>query len=141
MAESKIKFGGPEYDGAEDHLGTFADKLVLIINDIAQKRLGNEAFQKPTDIEITPVVIEDDRFFIVRAWHETAAPDGAVGVLQPIEATFDLVVDEANAYFHNREEATNYRLTTVETMTLHGLGGFAATHDTLSSPMNQQDTT
>jgi hypothetical protein len=143
MAETKIRFTAPEFDGAEDQLGTLIDKLPLIMDHIARGRRGKHALQGPSDIDITPTAIDEEQLFLLSSRHETAAPPGMVGVLQPIDAVFYIGTDHSDAFLSERRddgpEGSNYQLTTVETLILHRLGSLARSHDQINSPLNTPD--
>ncbi|MGA3150141.1 MAG: hypothetical protein ABSD10_00775 [Candidatus Saccharimonadales bacterium] len=141
MATPEIKIVGPEYDGAEAELGTLADKVTRIAKHVAGERYGKEHVVSPTDIQIAPMTIEDEGIFVIRSWHETAAREGMVGILQPTEGSYEIVVDDENAYLHHRvEDGSNYMLTTVEAMTISDLGRLAAVYDAISSPIEREAT-
>ena len=104
MATPEIKIVGPEYDGAEAELGTLADKVTRIAKHVAGERYGKEHVVSPTDIQIAPMTIEDEGIFVIRSWHETAAREGMVGILQPTEGSYEIVVDDEEAHDRAEEE-------------------------------------
>lgn len=139
MAIPEIRFVGPEYDGAEAELGTFAGRLTRIIEHAVGQQYGEDNQTSPTDIEVMPVAIEEDRFFVIKAWQETAAPKGMSGVLQAFVGSFDIVINETDAFLHHRvDDGWNYSLTTVETLTLSNLGRLAAAYDAMNSPIGRE---
>ena len=96
MATTEVRVIGPEYDGAASQLGSFGEKLVRIVEDFIGQKIGNEFVKTPSDIEIIPTAIGDDRLFIIRSWLETAAVNGSVAITQVSEGSFDLFFDSSD---------------------------------------------
>lgn len=134
MYKPEIRFSGPEYDGIESELGKLGDKLVTIANDHARNTHGKAALQNPTDIEVTPHVLDEPKF-LVRSWHETAAPAGKVGILQP--QTIELHIESSAEDLFlttDAEAAPSYLLTTREAFLITGVGATAMYRSILSNP-------
>lgn len=144
MVEPELRFIGPEYDGAEYQLsrfagdyerGTFASKFGRMLTHEARRLYGHDSVMTITNIEMAPMVIDDDRFFAVRAIHKT--PAGSLWSV--LEGDFDIAIDDANAYLHHRAEGGwSYHLTTVETLALDSLVRFAAANDEARSPLKRE---
>jgi hypothetical protein len=139
MIVPELRFVGPEYDGAEGLLESLPDRLGRIMNHIAEKTYGDKTVIEPTNVEIAPIVIEEEGLFIIRAWHETQSSSGRIGILRPVEGTFNVEVDNIEGYMHHRVEGgQNYLLTTAETVALKHIEQMAFTHDKLSTPVDQE---
>lgn len=119
---TEIKFSSIEYRGAEEELGGLADKLVTVANDQAIEKFGKTALMDPSDIEITPAVLEEP-FFVIRAWHQTAN-DLNPGIIQNHDFSLSLTF-EGEDMFIKTESDSLYPLTTREAILLCGLGGAA----------------
>lgn len=134
MYNPEIRFTGPEYDGIEHELGKLGQKLINIVNDHARNTLGKTAIPNPTDIEVTPHVLDEPKF-LVRAWHETAAPAGMVGVLQRQEVELSLEADDENLFLTtDAESAPSYPLTTREAFLITGVGAMATLRSMFADP-------
>ncbi len=130
---TSLRINAPELDGIEDELGGLRDKLLSMVNDRAYNRFGKRALRDPSDIEITPAMI-DEPVFVVRAWHETDTP-GAAGVVQEHDFSFKLKPMREDAYMSTDDEKM-YPLTTRETFLLVSIGGFAMIKSMISSGMD-----
>ncbi len=142
-----MHFGAPEYDGTD--LRTFPGKAVKIINHIngladatineAEDRKSNpRTSMAPTDIQITPTLIDDDHFFVFRSWVESESPRGKTGVAQVQEHLFEVVLDGDDAFLHYKaEDGLKYFLTSVEALTLVGLTRQAAFREAQSYPIDR----
>ncbi len=155
MIEKQVRFRGPEYDGAEESLGTLTTRLPQIAIRAMNRQRGiepqqsNRLNQAPTvrgftDFEITPVVVVDEKILVITAWNETIgrATDttsqlGSIGVFQRFSASFEIVTDTEEAYLQDRADAEiAYPLSTVETLTLANLLRHAEENDRIHSPLD-----
>lgn len=119
---TEITFNGQEFDGAEEELGNLSDKLKAIVNDQAAERFGEHAIYNPSDINITPTVMEEP-MFVVNTWHQTDSE--FPGVLQSQDFTLKMHVEAEDVYVCADDEERKYRLTTRETLLLVQLGNIA----------------
>ena len=131
-----IRFTGAGYDEIDDSFGGLDDKLVRIVNDSAFNRLGKGALRNPSDIEVSPIAT-DKLAFIVRAWHETASPAGAIGRLHVQELVLRVRLDEENMFL-TTEEDSSYLLTTREAFLVATIGGTAAFRSMILDPTREQ---
>jgi hypothetical protein len=134
MYKPEIHFNGPEYDGIESQLGNLSHKLVNIVNDHARNTRGKAGLSNPTDIEVTPHMLDEPKF-LVRSWHETAAPAGMIGILQPqtIELRFDFSSEDL-LLTTDAEASPSYLLTTREAFLITGIGVTAALRSIIANP-------
>jgi hypothetical protein len=147
-ATTEFRLVGPEYDGALGLLAkSFPRRMINIVIQEAVKTHGAKNTLIPTDVHFMPVYFDSldglkgDSFFAVRAWHETQAPEGRAGVLQPYVGNFEIVVDDTDAYLRNCQEdenSTHYKLTTAEVLGLLSLANVAADHDAVASYVDQE---
>jgi len=133
---TSIRFNTPELEGIENELGGLKDTLISVANDRAFNTFGKTALLNPSDIEITPAVI-DEPVFILRAWHETGG-QGNAGVLQKHDLSFKLASVKENVFI-STEDKKLYLLTTRETLLLTRIGGFTIIKSFLSAPPNFED--
>lgn len=133
---TSVRLNAPELDGIEDELGGLADKLVTAANDRAYNRFGKTALRDPSDIEVTPAII-DEPVFIVRAWHETGSA-GSAGIVQSHDFTFRLATMREDMYISTDDE-TMYPLTTREAFLLAGIGGATMVKSIISSGIHLGD--
>jgi hypothetical protein len=136
-----FKVVGREYDGAQSILAkSFPMRMTNIVIQESLKKYGAEHTLIPTDVHFMPVYFDGDSTFKVRAWHETESPDGQVGVLQPYLGDFEVLVGETDGYLHciqDDEQGLHYKLTTAEAIGLLSLANAAASHDIVTSLVNQ----
>lgn len=121
-SEVDIRFSGPEYDGAEEQLGDFAEKLIGIVNDVAIKKFGETALRNPSDIEIVPAILGEP-LYVVTAWHEQGEGE-AKERHQYHDFSFKVVLDGDDALIET-EEAATYPVNTRETLLLAKLANIA----------------
>jgi hypothetical protein len=133
---TSIRLNAPEFDGIEDELGGLADKLVTAVNDRAYNRFGKTALREPSEIEVTPTMI-DEPVFVVRAWHETGTAVNA-GIVQEHDFTFRLKTMREDMYITTDDE-TMYPLTTREAFLMVGIGGATMIKSLISSGMHFGD--
>jgi len=117
---TNVRFNAPEADAIKEELGGLSDKLVGAVNDRAYNIYGKTALRDPSEIEITPAVL-DKPVFVVRAWHETGNDDN-VGIVQAHDFTFRLKAMREDVYIATEDE-TMYPLTTREAFLLARIGG------------------
>jgi hypothetical protein len=135
---------GPEYEGALDVLvKSFPLRMVNIVIQENVIKHGADNALIPTDVHFMPVFNDGDRFFAVRAWHETQASAGRVGVLQPYLGNFDLILGPVDGYLHHRpedesQEGIHYKLTTAEFAGLISLSNLAVEHDAVAALVSQE---
>jgi hypothetical protein len=132
MYKPDIRFSDPEYAGLEHELGDLSSKLVVIVNDAAFNKRGKSALQNPSDIEITPLAIDEPKL-IVRSWHETSAPAGKEGILQINETILSLEPFGEETMLTTEDQAS-YLLTTSEAMLMISVGGAALISSAMSTP-------
>lgn len=122
-----INFSDQKFDGADELLETVAMPILNGINqqaytkDMIARKEGvipedrNETLFNPTEIQVTPIIIDGILRLIVRSWHETEAmprigeEPTTVGIIQPRESVFELVADRnnKNIYLHHLEGDSN----------------------------------
>lgn len=137
-----LRFTAPEFDGAEDKLGSFAPKLIKIMNHIARRTYGDDALQGHSDLRISPELSATDDFvYNVIAWHTTPTEQGTAAMTELLDVRFDLVSDGENVYFRylNDQIEAYFDLTTVETLALHELGWNARIHRNITAPLSGGD--
>lgn len=137
--KTEFRLMGRELDGAQAVLAeSFPTRMVNIVIQEAIKEHGEESTLIPTDVNFMPVHSQDENYFAVQAWHETEAPQGKVGILQPFLGEFEIILGEEDGFLHCREATDMHRLTTREVVGLIALSNIAATYDAIASPVNQE---
>lgn len=126
MNDPEIRFTGEEFDGAEDELGKLYQTFRAVANDQVVIRRGDEALPDPSDIEITPSILEEP-FFVVNAWHQTNS-EVYPGVFQRQDFTLRILEEGEDVYLsaYDSESNQRYRLTTRETLFLMRVAQIAA---------------
>lgn len=126
-----VNLNGTCYDDYQEHLGSLADLMVTVTNDIAIRKFGEQAHLEPTTIEITPESL-DTPFFVAMAWHETPAKENPA-VFQLHDYAFKIAMFSEDMYLYV-ENGPSYCLTTRQAMLLADMASIALMRSSLSMP-------
>ena len=133
---TSVHLNAPELDGLADELGGLKEKFITVVNDRAHNTFGKIALRDPSDIEVTPAMI-DGPVFVMRAWHETGGP-GTAGIVQEHDLSFRLKTMREEMYIATDDEMM-YPLTTRESFLLVRIGGTTMLNSLIRSGINFDD--
>jgi hypothetical protein len=120
---SQARFIGEGFAPFNENMEVIDETLSRVINDGIHNRYGENGIPNPSDVEISPVLI-DEPTFVVRAWHETGGV-ASRGRLQAHDFSFTLTLGKEDMFLKT-EDKRQYRLTTREALFFMQVGGLAA---------------